>query len=108
MSGIDLNLPIVPPDIGSTVPDVPKNISAADAKKIDEVSKDFEAVFLTQMMAPMFAGDDVSNYFGGGVAGDVYKNLMLNEYGKSIAQSGGIGIADQVKKELLKLQEVAS
>jgi hypothetical protein len=30
----------------------------------------------------------------------------MNEYGKSMAKAGGIGIAEQVKKELLKLQEV--
>jgi Rod binding domain-containing protein len=31
---------------------------------------------------------------------------MVEQYGKQISQSGGIGIADYVKRELLKLQEV--
>lgn len=74
--------------------------------RIDAVSKDFEAVFLTQMMSGMFSGEELTEFFGGGTAGDIYKGLLMNEYGKAIAQSGGIGIAQQIKKELLKLQEM--
>jgi Rod binding domain-containing protein len=90
-------------------PDLTAGTGSTDAgQNIDAVSKDFEAVFLTQMMSAMFAGDDTSAYFGGGTSGDVYKSYLLNEYGKSMAQAGGIGIAASVKQELLKLQEVQS
>ena len=74
--------------------------------EIDKVSKDFEAVFIAQMMSEMFSGEELTEYFGGGTAGDIYKSLMMNEYGKAIANSGGIGIAKQIKEELLKLQEI--
>ena len=73
---------------------------------INAVSTDFEAVFLTQMLSAMFSGDQLSSYFGGGTAGDVYKGYLMDEYGKLMASTGGIGIASQVKQELLKLQEV--
>jgi Rod binding domain-containing protein len=81
---------------------------ASGGKNVDAVATDFEAVFLSQMMESMFSGDDVSQYFGGGTAGEVYKSFLLNEYGKAMAKAGGIGIAAQVKKELLKLQEYAA
>lgn len=81
-------------------------VDSKSSKNIDAVSKDFEAVFLSQMLSQMFAGEDITSYFGGGTAGDVYKSYLMNEYGKVMAQSGGIGIATQVKQELLKLQEV--
>jgi Rod binding domain-containing protein len=77
-------------------------------QNVDAVSKDFEAVFLSQMMSAMFSGDEFTAFFGGGTAGDIYKSMLLNEYGKSFAQAGGIGIAGMVKKELLKMQEVAA
>ena len=32
--------------------------------------------------------------------------MMVEQYGKSIARSGGIGIADSVEREILKLQEI--
>jgi len=84
---------------GNTVP-------ARQEIKIDKVSQDFEAVFIAQMMSEMFSSEELNDFFGGGTAGDIYKSLMMNEYGKTIAKAGGIGIADQIKKELLKLQEI--
>ena len=80
--------------------------TTTNGKNVDQVASDFEAVFLTQMMQQMFAGEELTSFFGGGTAGEVYKSYLLNEYGKSIAKAGGIGIAEQVKKELLKLQEL--
>jgi len=31
--------------------------------------------------------------------------MMVQEYGKAIARSGGVGIADAVQREILRLQE---
>ena len=36
----------------------------------------------------------------------MFRSLMINEYGKSIAAQGGFGLADQMKAQLLKHQEV--
>lgn len=80
--------------------------SSRNEQDVDAVAKDFESVFITQMLEHMFSGDTASSYFGSGAAGDIYKSYLLNEYGKSISNAGGIGIASTVKQELLKLQEV--
>jgi Rod binding domain-containing protein len=109
-----LNLPIAPTNASTgsvfgSLASLPQNSApAVGGQNVDAVAKDFEAVFLSQMMEPMFSGDSTSSYFGGGAAGDIYKSFMMDAYGKSIAQAGGIGIAAQVKKELLGLQEVKS
>jgi len=79
---------------------------AASQKNVDAVAEDFEAVFLTQMFQHMFAGIEANKEFGGGHAENVYRSLMLNEYGKQVAARGGIGIADQMKSTLLAQQEV--
>lgn len=76
-----------------------------DAKTIQNVATEFESVFLSQMLEQMFSGESMGGYFGGGVAGDTYKTYMMDEFGKAMAKAGGIGIADQIKQELLKLQE---
>jgi Rod binding domain-containing protein len=82
--------------------------SVTSGQNVDAVSQDFEAVFLTQMLGAMFEGDEFSAYFGGGTAGDVYKGMLLDQYGKSFAKAGGIGIASVVKQELLRTQEIAA
>jgi len=66
---------------------------------------EFESVFLSQMLAPMFNGIAADGPFGGGHGETVYRSLLVDEYGKLIAQTGGIGLADSVMREILKHQE---
>lgn len=89
---------------GAKLPSFAKN---ASLEKMRKTAEDFEAVFLSQMMKPMFEGIKASEPFGGGQAEDMWQSMMVEEYGKSIAKSGGIGIADAVMSEMLKAQEVA-
>ena len=56
----------------------------------------------------MFAGIKTDALFGGGPAEDIYRSLLVEEYGKAISRAGGIGIADQVQREILALQEASS
>lgn len=73
--------------------------------RVKETAQDFEAVFISQMMAPMFEGLETDGYFGGGQAEGMYRSLMIDEIGKSVARRGGIGIADSVAREMMKMQE---
>ena len=70
-----------------------------------KVSTDFEAVFLSQMLQPMFQGTEAEEPFGGGSSEEMWRSLQLDEYGKALAQSGGIGLADQVMRQMLQAQE---
>ena len=77
--------------------------SNEEAKK---TAQDFEAFFITQMLETMFSDVKPDTMFGGGQAEKIYRSFMLDEYGKMMAKSGGIGVGDAVLKELLKTQEV--
>lgn len=79
-----------------------------DQSGIDAVAKDFEAMFVSEMMKPMFEGLDAAPPFGGGKTEEVFRGLMLQEYGKMIADTGQLGIADMVKAEMIKMQEEAN
>ena len=78
---------------------------AGDA--VRRVAEEFEAVFIAQMMAPMFEGLETDELFGGGPGEDIYRSILVEEYGKSIARAGGIGLSDAIQREILRLQEVA-
>jgi len=80
-------------------------VSAMSEDQINATSKDFESMFISQMLEQMFGDSIGSEAFGDSETSEVYKGMMMSEYGKQIAQAGGIGIADYVKRELLKLQE---
>jgi Rod binding domain-containing protein len=77
---------------------------AHDNGKAAIAAQEFEAVFISQMLAPMFEGIQPDPMFGGGNAENIYQSMMVEEYGKLIAAQGGIGLADAVKAEILSLQ----
>jgi Rod binding domain-containing protein len=81
---------------------------ALDPAYVEKAAKDFESLFIAQMVEQMFGESIGEEAFGDEESGEVYKNLMTQEYGKIIADGGGIGIASYVKTELLRLQEVGS
>ncbi len=76
------------------------------AQKIDEAAEEFESQFLSLMIENMFTGVDGEGMFGGGNSETIYRSFMADEYARSIAEGGGIGIADSVREQLLKLQEL--
>ncbi len=82
-----------------------QSVAQGDNPAMRKAAEDFEAVFLTQMIKPMFDTLPTDTMFGGGQAENIYRGLMVEEFGKSVAKNGGIGIADSVYRELLKLQE---
>jgi peptidoglycan hydrolase FlgJ len=86
----------------------PRPPATKDATEARRVAEDFEALFLSQMVQHMFAGVRTDAPFGGGHAETIYRALLANEYGKLVSQTGGVGIADAVQREILKLQESES
>ena len=84
------------------------NISAASKAKAKAASQDFEAVFLNSMFQQMFTGMEGEGPMGGKGASGVWRSFLTDEYSKSFAKAGGIGIADQVYRSLLKQQEIQS
>ncbi len=72
--------------------------------KINNAAKEFEAVFITQMMSHMFNSVDVDPMFGGGQGEEMFRSMMVEEYGNQLANAGGIGIAEQVTAKLIDMQ----
>ena len=85
----------------------PAAVSGADQARIRQTAQEFEATFLAQMLRPMFEGLSTEAPFGGGHAEETWRGFMIDEMGKQISRSGGIGLADQVVTQMLKMQEQA-
>jgi len=76
-----------------------------DDKKFNQTLQDYEGVFLSQMVSHMYEGVEVDPNFGGGVGEETMRSLLIEQYGKKMAAAGGIGMAAQMKKQLLEAQE---
>ena len=73
--------------------------------KARATATDFESVFLNSMFNQMFTGIDGDGPFGGGGGAGIWRSFLSEEYSKSFAKAGGIGIADHVYSALLAQQE---
>ena len=87
--------------IGSVAasPFSPRDIARADA-----AAKEFEAVFIAQLLEPLFASIDTPAIAGGGKSEAFFKGLLQESYAEAFAERGGFGLGDQVKAALLDIQ----
>jgi Rod binding domain-containing protein len=81
-----------------------RSVDPAAAKK---AAQQFESVFITQFLGQMFDGISTDGPFGGGQGEEMFRSLLMDEYGKQITAQGGFGLSDAVTRQLLKNQETA-
>ena len=97
----------IDPTLGLALRQAPTVSGTRDPAAARKTAEDFEAFFLSQTFEQMFMSVAPDALFGGGSAEEAYRSMLFQEYGKAVAQRGGIGLADSVQREILKLQEVA-
>ena len=78
-------------------------LDGKDKARSDAVA--FEGMFLSQMFSQMFTAVDGEGPFGGAGGAGVWRSFLSEEYAKSFAKAGGIGIADHVYRTLIEQQE---
>jgi Rod binding domain-containing protein len=77
-----------------------------NAEGIRRVSEDFEAFFAGLVFDEMTTDLEPDAVTGGGEGESMFRSLLNQEFGKSIARSHSLGIADVVQAQLLRMQEV--
>ena len=93
----------------STVPLARIDTSAPGFDKLRKQAVDLESMFLNTLMKEMFSSiktDEAS--FGGGFAEETWRGMQAEQFAGALAESGGIGLADQLMGDLLRLQEATS
>ena len=100
MANLPVSLPQGVMALGSTAGPSPDAKAKARANAVD-----FEAMFLSTMFSHMFTSIDGEGPFGGGGAGGVWRSFLSDEYAKSFAKAGGVGLADSVYRSLIAQQE---
>jgi Rod binding domain-containing protein len=86
-------------------PQGPAAPPAVATARMRETAEAFEASFLSQMLKPMFEGLSTEAPFGGGEAEGTWRGFLVEAMAKQTVRGGGIGLADQVVAEMLRMQE---
>lgn len=92
----------------SVAPQHVSKLSAASMAKAKSSAQDFEAVFLNSMFQHMFSGVTGDGPMGGSGATGTWRSFLTDQYAKTVAKAGGIGIADKVYQSLIAHQEARS
>lgn len=78
-------------------------VSPADAGKIRRAAQEFEAIILGQMLKTMRQAGAQGPVALTGTSQKLYRDLMDDELAKAISRSGGVGLADVLVRDLLRL-----
>jgi Rod binding domain-containing protein len=94
------------PDLTARLsPGLNAKLAPGIAAKARATATDFEQVFLNSMFSQMFTGVDGEGPFGGSKATGVWRSFLTDEYAKSFAKAGGIGLGDHIYSALIAQQE---
>lgn len=89
------------------ITDLEAKAGPAKVAQLRKSANEFESQFVSQMLAPMFEGIQTDETFGGGRGEEMFRPMLVEQFGKQISQRGGLGIASQVYQELLRAQEAS-
>jgi len=67
-----------------------------DMKKLKEVAKEFEAIFVKMLLNEMKKTVHKSDFIHGGAVEDIFEDMLYSEYSKKMANNMNLGIADKI------------
>lgn len=74
----------------------------------EQAAQDFAQIMMKQFLEVALKQDESNEYFGAGYGGEMFHDMMLDEYAKKLSEPGQIGLSEQILKELTKIQEGGS
>ena len=79
-------------------------VSPTVQAKANTQAKDFEGMFINSMFSEMTNGLKGEGPFGNTTGTGIWRSMQIEQYSKSFAQAGGVGIAKNVYRTLIMQQ----
>ncbi|MBA7547113.1 hypothetical protein ES705_39515 [subsurface metagenome] len=76
------------------------NSEAKNDKKLLDVCYEMESLFIGNMLKSMRKTVMESGFFGKSIAKDIFRDMLYDEYAKSMARTGQLGLAKQIYNQL--------
>ena len=90
------------PDL--TLADALTKVSQQAQARAKATATDFEGMFLNQMFSQMTSGVKGDGPFGDTEGTGVWRSMQVEQYSKSFAKAGGVGISNEVYRTLILQQ----
>lgn len=95
---------ILPERSARALPDASNLAARGGADKLRQVAREFEGMVLGELLAPLFANLPTDGLGGGGPGEAMFRPMLVQRYAEAMSKAGGIGLADGVYAELVRLQ----
>lgn len=106
--GIPQNIPLAGDDAAEKARQLQRQgngaVGLSDRQRLQarKVSQDFEALFVGMMLKSMRSTVPEDKLTGGGHGEEIYRSMLDQEYAAAAAKRGGMGLAKQVEKEIIR------
>lgn len=77
------------------------------SSKLYKVCQDFESIFIKQMLNVMRKTVHKTGLMDGGMAEEIFEDMLYDDYALKMAQSSQFGISDMLYKELFRQNELS-
>lgn len=88
------------------VPGVVTKVPIDKSSKLYQAAQDFEGLFVKQMLNAMRKTVPEGELLNGGMGEDIFKDMLYDEYGKSMTKTAGFGLADTLYQQLHYLESL--
>jgi flagellar protein FlgJ len=85
------------------------SLTPGQIARVRQQAEEFEGVFLTTLTKELFSSIKTDqSVMGGGFGEETWRSMQAEQLAATMAQNGGLGIAEQLLPDLLALQEAAN
>lgn len=77
-----------------------RNLQTRNNDKIKQACGDFEAIFIKQMLDSMRKTVDKTSLLGGGMAEEIFEDMIYDEYAKKMSNTGNFGLKEILYRQL--------
>jgi len=93
----------------TTVKQPGASLTPSQIAKVRQQAEEFEGVFLNTLTKELFSSIKTDeSVMGGGFGEETWRSMQSEQLAATMAQNGGLGIAEQLLPDLLAMQEAAN
>ncbi|WP_284342713.1 rod-binding protein [Devosia nitrariae] len=83
---------------------IPASSEAGRVEKLRRQAEELEGMFLHTLVKQMFSGIETDGTFGE----ETWRSMQAEQLAQSMAEAGGIGLADHLLRDLIAVQQAAA
>jgi peptidoglycan hydrolase FlgJ len=84
----------------SNISSIERDLQNTNDQKVKQACSDFEAILIKQMLDSMRKTVEKTSLLGGGMAEDIFEDMIYDEYAKKMSKTGDFGVKDMLYRQL--------